>query len=417
MTEPENIVILGAGQAGLACAAALRRQGYRGALTIVGAENALPYQRPPLSKAILRGQTSPDSLALRSAAWFAEQHISLLSGLRATAIDRVAARLTLSDGRTVSWDRLVLATGAGARPLPPALGGDLAGVMTLRSLADAEKLRTALGCAQDLAIIGGGYIGLEIAAVARDLGKNVTLIERDERLLSRVAGPESAAWLQALHEAKGVRILTGVPGFTPVAEDGRIRALRLENGQEIPADLLVAGIGSLVDTDIAAAAGLRTGVAILCDAMGRTSDPRIWAAGDCAAFRQPDGSDLRLESVGHAIDSGELVARNLLGADEVYQPKPWFWSDQYDRKLQIAGLSRPGDHVVLRESVAEGRSHWYFRAERLVAVDALHAPLAFATGRRMLAEGISPDPRCLADPGLALRELLTARQPVMKAAH
>lgn len=407
MTKADCILILGAGQAAVACAAALRRGGFAGEITLAGDEPHAPYQRPPLSKAALRDGFLPESLALRSADWYAAQNITLRTRLRALSIDRAARKVRFTDGSSLPWDRLVLATGSQARPLPAEAGGDLAGVLSLRSLADAERLRAALARAEDLVIIGGGYIGLEIAAVARSMEKRVTLLERDGRILSRVAAPETSAWVQALHESHGLRILTRVAGFTPEAEAGRIRGLHLPGGERVVADLVVAGIGSLVETGLATQAGLQTGGgAVLCDAQGRTSDPDIFAIGDCADFDLGGPAPLRLESVGHAIDSGELVARNLLGAEEIYRPQPWFWSDQYDCRLQIAGLSQPGDEVVTRESPAEGRSHWYFREDRLVAVDALHAPQAFAIGRRLLALGHTPDRLSLSDPGTALRSLL-----------
>jgi len=398
----ERIVIVGAGQAGAAAAAALRAGGFDGSLTLIGAEPAPPYQRPPLSKACLKGEMARERLFLRPAAFWTEQGIDLRLGARATAIDRVARTVTVA-GAAIPWDALALTTGAVPRRLPAAIGGALDGVHAIRTLADVDALAPEFRPGARLLVVGGGYIGLEAAAVARQQGLEVTLVEAAPRILGRVAAAETAAWFAALHRARGVDLREGV-GIARLTGVDRLTGAVLTDGSRVAADLAVVGIGVDPDTALAAAAGLPCDGGIRVDAFGRTADPAIRAAGDCALvpFR---GGHVRLESVQNAIDGAEAVARNMLGAAEPYVPQPWFWSDQYEVKLQIAGLGAGHDRVVVRDA-AEGRSHWYFGADgALLAVDALGAPRAFMTARRLLAAGARPDPARVADPATDLRAL------------
>ena len=331
-----------------------------------------------------------DRLVLRGAEWWAEQGIELRLSETATAIDP-AARIVTTDRGQVGYDALALTLGAGPRRLPAAMGGDLPGVHVIRSLADVDALAPAMQPGRRLIVIGGGYIGLEAAAVARKLGLEVTLIEAAPRILGRVAAPETADMIRDLHRAHGVEILEGA-GISAIAGTDRATGVILSDGRHLPADLIVAGIGVTPETALAQAAGLTLDNGIATDERGRTSDPGIWAAGDCASFPW-QGARLRLESVGNAIDMAEAVADNILGAGRPYLPKPWFWSDQFDAKLQIAGLGSGYDRIVTRLGDGQhGGSVWYFRDGRLIAVDALNDARAYMIGKRLIDSGRSPDP-------------------------
>ncbi|MBZ9708599.1 FAD-dependent oxidoreductase [Mesorhizobium sp. ESP7-2] len=402
-----TVVIVGAGQAGLSAAEKLRANGFAGSLVLIGEEPHPPYQRPPLSKDYLLGELERDRLKLKPEDWYAKHQITLRLGTGVVAIDRAPRSLRFADGGTLAYDRLVLATGSRARTLPDAVSRGLAGIFTIRSLADIDRLREVFDKGGRLLVIGGGYIGLEIAAVARGHGMAVNVVEAADRLLARVASAETATAVEALHRSRGVSFHLGT-GVSELLGPDRVTGARLGDGTVIAADIVVAGIGGLPETALAGEAGLAIENGVAVDSHGRTDDPYIWAAGDCANFSLPEGG-LRMESVGNAIDSADLVARNIMGARQPYKPKPWFWSDQFDLKLQIAGLSRPGDMVVVRQGQGAGRSHWYFRENRLVAVDGLNAPRDYLVGKRLLAAAVSPDPAQLLDPAVALETL--ARSP------
>ncbi len=295
-------------------------------------------------------------------------------------------------GTAHPWDALVLATGAIPRRLPAAIGGDLPGVHVVRTLADVDRMAPDIRPGKHLLVVGGGYIG--------------TLIEAAPRILGRVAAPETAAAMRALHAAHGVTIREGT-GLVRLTGDTRVTGAILSDGTELAVDAVVAGIGVTPDTRLADAAGLTLDNGIAVDAQGRTSDPAILAAGDCASFPTPAGR-MRLESVGNAIDMGELVADTLLGHDTTYVPKPWFWSDQYDAKLQIAGLGSGADRIVVRPADVGAWSHWYYAGPRLIAVDALNDSRAYMVGKRLIEGGRSPDPAAIADPATDLKALLKA---------
>ncbi len=389
-----RIVIVGAGQAAASMAARLRAKGHDGEIVVIGAEPAAPYQRPPLSKAYLLGQMGLDRLVLRGDDWWRDQRIALRLGETARAVD-AARRVVATDRGEAAYDALALTTGAHARRLPAVMGGDLPGVHVIRSLADVDALAPQMRPGRRLIVIGGGYIGLEAAAVARKLDLSITLIEAAPRILGRVAAAETADMIRALHLAHGVRILEGT-GISRITGSDRATGVALTDGRELPADLIVTGIGVLPETDLAQTAGLALDNGIATDALGRTSDPAIWAAGDCASFPW-QGGRLRLESVGNAIDMAEAVADNILGADTPYQPKPWFWSDQFDAKLQIAGLGTGHDRIVTRPGDGQhGGSVWYFRDGRLIAVDALNDARAYMIGKRLIESGRSPAPDAIA---------------------
>ena len=389
-----KIVIVGAGQAAASLAARLRAKGHDGPVTLIGAEPVAPYQRPPLSKAYLLGQMGLDRLVLRSPEWWVDQGITLRLDETAQAIDP-AARMVRTDRAQVAYDVLVMTTGAHARRLPAAMGGDLPGVQVIRNLADVNALVPQMQPGRRLIVIGGGYIGLEAAAVARKLDLTVTLIEAAPRILGRVAAAETADMIRALHLAHGVEIMEGT-GISHITGRDRATGVALNDGRELPADLIVTGIGVLPETTLAQTAGLELDNGIATDDLGRTSDPAIWAAGDCASFPW-QGGRLRLESVGNAIDMAEAVDDNILAADRPYHPKPWFWSDQFDAKLQIAGLGAGHDRIVTRAGDGQhGGSVWYYRQGRLIAVDALNDARAYMIGKRLIEAGRSPDPDAIA---------------------
>ncbi|MDA0923996.1 MAG: FAD/NAD(P)-binding oxidoreductase [Proteobacteria bacterium] len=396
------MVVVGAGQAGAACVAKLRAEGFAGAITLIGAETVPPYQRPPLSKAYLLGEMTLDRLLLRPESYYREAGIDLMLGAEVQAINPLARQITL-DGQTITYDALVLTTGSVPRRLPAAIGGDLGGVHVVRGLRDVDAMALGMQAGRRTLIVGGGYIGLEAAAVARKRGMDVTLIEMAPRILQRVAAPETSDYFRALHSAHGVDIREGV-GLTRLVGAGHVTGAILSDGVELPCDMVIVGIGIAPDTALAEAAGLMIDNGIATDAQGRTSDPAIWAAGDCASFPYR-GVRIRLESVQNAIDQAEMVAHNILGANEPYHPEPWFWSDQYDVKLQIAGLNTGYDSVVLRDAGA-ARSHWYYAGDRLLAVDAMNDPRGYMIGKRLIAAGISPDPVVVADTAQDLKPLL-----------
>ncbi|PWJ22206.1 NAD(P)/FAD-dependent oxidoreductase [Jannaschia seohaensis] len=397
----DHIAVVGAGQAGASAVETLRKEGFAGRLTLWGDEPHLPYQRPPLSKAYLLGEMERERLYLRPRTFYDEHGVELHLGERVTALDPAARTLTHGGG-TEGWDAAILATGSAANTLPERCTAGLPGTRVIRTLADIDALAPEMVPGRRLLVVGGGYIGLEAAAVARKMGLEVVLVELSARLLSRVACEETAAWFRALHRDHGVDLREGV-GLDTLLGGGRIEGARLTDGTEIAVDLVLAGIGAHAVTDLAEAAGLTCANGVVVDEMGRTSAAGVWAAGDCAAFPWK-GDHVRLESVPHAIDHAQAVARNVLGAEAPYVAKPWFWSDQYEVKLQIAGLNTGFDRVVVREDA--GRSHWYYAGDRLLAVDAMNDPRAYMVGKRLIEAGRSPDPAAVADGSVPVKNLM-----------
>lgn len=398
-----HVVVIGAGQAGAALVARLRTQGHTGPVTLIGEEPAPPYQRPPLSKAYLLGEMEAERLWLRSAEFYAENDITLRLDRRVTAIDTAAKTVSLGS-ETIGYDELALTTGSIPRRLPAAIGGDLAGVYTVRTLADVDAMREEFTPGARVVIVGGGYIGLEAAAVAAKLGLKATVLEMAPRILQRVASPETSDYFRALHAGHGVEILEST-GLDRILGEDRVTGVRLKDGRELAADFVIVGVGVAPATALAEAAGIALDNGIACDEFGRTSEPHVWAAGDCASFPWKGGR-LRLESVGNAIDMAEAVANNMLGAEAPYVAAPWFWSDQYDCKLQIAGLNTGYDRIVTRGPEGEGVSFWYYGGDRLLAVDAMNDPRAYMVGKRLIEMGKSPDPAAVADLGTNLKALL-----------
>ncbi|WP_102224109.1 NAD(P)/FAD-dependent oxidoreductase [Acidimangrovimonas sediminis] len=403
-----GIVIIGAGQAGASLAAKLRATGFEGPLTLIGEEHQPPYQRPPLSKQYLLGEMELERLFLRSDAFYAEQKITLRLGKPVTRLDPAARTVTVG-GEVLGYDKLALTTGAVPRSLPADIGGELEGVHTVRTLDGIDAMAHEFRRGARLLVVGGGYIGLEAAAVAAKLGLKVTLIEAAPRILGRVACAETADYFRDLHTRHGVEIREGT-GLKRLLGEARVTGAEFTDGTRIEADFVIVGVGIRPETSLAEAAGLAVENGIRCDAQGLTSDPHIWAAGDCASFPGATGR-MRLESVGNAIDMGELVAANMLGADRAYDAKPWFWSDQYDVKLQIAGLGTGADRIVGRHDAnAEGggTSHWYYAGDRLLAIDAMNDPRAYMVAKRLIEAGRSPAPGIVADPATDLKALLKA---------
>lgn len=401
-----NVVIVGAGQAGAQAAYSLRQGGFAGDIDIVGEEGEAPYQRPPLSKAFLLGTMSAERLLLRPRDWYDANRVQLHLRRSATAIDRGLRRVHLDDGGTLDFDRLILATGSRPRPLPVA-GSGLAGVHDLRGIADVDRLRAALRPSARVVIIGAGYIGLEVAAVLRSLGLAVTVVEQAERVLARVTSPTISAFYAGEHRARGVAIATGAKVAEIAGADGAVAGVRLADGTLIPADLVLSAIGIVPDDDLARAAGLDCDHGIVVDHDARTSDAGIFAAGDCA--HRPlvhYGRHGRLESVHNAIEQGKLAAAAILDLPRPPLECPWFWSDQYDLKLQIAGLSQGHDHCVVRgDPAARKFAVFYFKGGRLLAVDAVNSAPEYIVAKRALEAGGGLDPDLVADLSLSMKEI------------
>ncbi len=399
-----GIVIIGGGQAGASLAEKLRAEGYEGRVAIIGAEPVPPYERPPLSKAYLKGEMAEERLYLRPRAIYEDRGIELRLGAPVDAIDPGARTVTVG-GESIAYDQLALTVGSIPNRLPAAIGGELDGVFTVRNLADIDAIRPRFVKGARVLVIGGGYIGLEAAAVAATLGLKVTLVEMARRILGRVAARETADAIRAEHSAHGVDIREGT-GLARLKGEGAVTGAELSDGSELSIDFAIAGTGIRPDTKLAEAAGIVCENGIATDEFGQTSHPGIWAAGDCASFPYGNGR-LRLESVQNAIDQAETVARNMLGAGVPYRPTPWFWSDQYGLKLQIAGLNIGYDQVVTRPGET-GQSFWYFREGSFLAVDAINAPRDYMVGKRLLEMGKPIHPDQVADPATDLKALLRA---------
>ena len=409
MTAP-GIVIVGAGQAGVQAAEALRAGGYESSITLLGDEPHGPYHRPPLSKAWLAGEMDAAQLVMRAPEMLARKGIELRTGVTVQGIDRDAKTLQLADGSALPYTGLVLATGATPRALPLP-GGDTAGVLPLRSRADASAIaeRMAVCIEQDLPIvvIGGGFIGLEVAATARKKGARVTVLEAAPRLLGRVLAPVLSDWYASLHRGHGVQLILNAQVAGIEADANGVSGVKLADGSVLPAGLVVVGIGVAANDQLARDAGLECDRGIVVDACGRTSDPAIVAAGDCTARRLADGSLLRLESVQNATEQGKSAAAALLGQDRPFTATPWFWSDQYDRKLQMAGLSTGADAWAVRGDMAGGSfSVYHFQGDRLLAVDSVNAAKDHLQARKLLDAGVSPTPWQAGDVSFDLGGLL-----------
>lgn len=406
-----GIVIIGAGQAGVQTAESLRAGGYQGSITLLGDEPHGPYHRPPLSKAWLAGEMDGAQLVMRAPEMLARKNIELRTEVKVAAIDRAAKQVLLVDGSALPYSGLVLATGSTPRSLPLP-GGNAAGVHALRSRDDADAISARLAlCAErqlPVVVIGGGFIGLEVAATARKKGLEVTVLEAAPRLLGRVLAPALSDWYAALHRSHGVKLVFDARiAALETGADGAVSGVRLADGSLLPAGLVVVGIGVNANDGLAQAAGLECERGIVVDACCRSSDPAIVAAGDCTARRLADGSLIRLESVQNATEQGKSAAAALLGQERPFTATPWFWSDQYDKKLQMAGLSGGADQWAVRGDMAGASfSVYHFRANQLIAVDSVNAAKDHLQARKLLDAGISPTPEQATDSGFDLGGLL-----------
>ena len=398
-----HIVVVGGGQAGSSLVVKLRNLGFDGGITLIGEEVVPPYQRPPLSKAYLLGDMALERLFLRPEAFYSENGIDLRLGQKVQAIDTANKTVTVGDD-ILHYDQLALTTGSVPNRLPASIGGALDGVHVVRDLADVDVMGPRFTAGARVLIVGGGYIGLEAAAVAAKKGLHVTLVEMADRILQRVASAETSNYFCALHQSHGVDIREGC-GLDRITGTDRVEGAILSDGTELELDFVVVGVGIRPATELAEMAGVDLENGIKTNSLGQTSDPSIWAAGDCASFPL-NGVQMRLESVGNAIDQAELVAENMLGAGKDYVPKPWFWSDQFGTKLQIAGLSTGYDTIITRKGEGSAVSFWYFAAGKLLALDAMNDPRSYMVGKRLIEMGKSPDPAAIANPETNLKDLL-----------
>lgn len=404
-----NVVIVGSGHAGVSVAFKLRTLGFKGTITVIGEDIYLPYHRPPLSKKFIANLADEGRLYLKPKSQYSSEQIDLRLDCRVNAIHRSKKQIELADGQRIHYDTLVLATGARARTLSEEQGGRAQNIHTLRSLSDAKRIRDAFTQNKNLLVVGGGYIGLEMAAVARSLGLQVTLIEREHRILGRVAAAQTAAHFKTLHQQHGVRVLEGVGLKYLEQSNDRVEKAGLSDGTVIDVDVVVVGIGVIPDVKLAQEAGLKVANGIVVDHAGRTSDTAIYAVGDCASFTFREQM-IRLESVQNAVDMAEVVGRSITGESASYDCQPWFWSDQYATKLQIAGLNSGYTHVAVRKKNDSSLSIWYFDRKRLIAVDAINDAKSFMTARRWLSSGQSPDLGELANESLELSTLTLSEQ-------
>ncbi|MFT6672154.1 MAG: 3-phenylpropionate/trans-cinnamate dioxygenase ferredoxin reductase subunit [Afipia broomeae] len=406
--DKNGVVIVGACQAGFQVACSLRSGGYAEPIILLGAESYAPYQRPPLSKAFLKNESEAAGLAFRQAAFYADQRIEFVGSAVVSEIDLTRRVANTRGGAGYKFDQIVLATGARARKLPVP-GGDLDAVITLRSLDDAIALNERLAMSTDVVIIGGGFIGLEVAATAASLGRKVTILEERGRLMGRAVAPAISEFFLQVHRSKGITVLLNSRAASIEQVDGRVVAVQAADGQRIPADLVIVGVGVEARQELADAAGLATDRGIVVDDCGRASLDGVYAAGDNTRHPHPFGvADTSvIESVQNAVDQAKSVAGAILGQSIPHGAVPWFWSDQGDVKLQIAGLSGPGDEIVMRGDPEEGRfSAMHFRQGRLVAIDSVNSPADHMSGRKLIAQHVRISPAALADVQQPLKSFL-----------
>jgi 3-phenylpropionate/trans-cinnamate dioxygenase ferredoxin reductase subunit len=402
----QSVVIIGTGLAGLTVADTLRSEGHTGAITMVGAEAVDPYHRPPLSKGFLLGTTGEAQLAMRPRGAIEKKDIRILQNVSATAIDRETRQVHLSDASRLPYDRLALCTGSRARTiLVP--GTDLPGVHTLRTMEDAKAIGDALDATTNVVVVGGGFIGLEVASVVRAKGKNVTVIEGMDRLMARVMGKEISQYFLELHQARGASVVTSAAVVEMEEQGGRVSAVRTADGTRFPADLVLVGIGVIANAELAQSAGLEVHGGIVVDDCSRTADPRIVAAGDCTVRRLDNGDFRWLESINNAVEQGRSAACAILDKARPFLSAPWFYSDQYDIKLQMVGLSQGSDRTVVRGSIADNKfSVFYFRRDQLIAVDTVSYPVEHILLRKLFDRQKLPTPDQAGDTNFDLKSLL-----------
>jgi len=403
----QKVVIVGAGQAGYSAAARLRELDPGTDITIVGEEPHFPYQRPPLSKKYVTGEMTADRLLLRPQEWYGENNVTCLTGSPVTNINRNENSIQLENGQLLEYSTLLLTTGCRPRNLPAAIGGELEGVFAIRSISHVDALTKKIKPGGTVLVVGGGYIGLEAASVFNKLGMKVHVLEMAERILQRVAGKETSGFVRSLHNSHGVEIheSTGLKFLS--GQNGHVTSATFDDGTSLNIELALVGIGVVPNCELAESAGLVCDNGINVDQHCRTNDPNIYAAGDCSNF-EFQGKRIRLESVQNAIDQAICAATNIAGEKKSYQPTPWFWSDQYDLKLQIAGLNTGYDQTIVRPGTREGtQSVWYFRESEFVSVDSMNDPRAYMVGKKLLETGGRITPEQAADVGVDLKMLLT----------
>lgn len=402
----QHIVIAGGGQAAVTCIMRLRALGHEAKVTLVTNESYLPYQRPPLSKQYLKAEMTLEQLIFQPAAWYQQQQVDVMLETALAAIHPHDHKITLSNGGQLGYDKLVLTLGAIPLRLPAAIGGDLDNVFTIRDVPDVDAIANVLKARSRVLIVGGGYIGLEAAAVTRQTGAEVTLLESRERILARVASEQTAAYFTAIHRGQGVDIRTSASLAELEGKEGKVVAARLSDGESIAVDLVLVGIGIRPNSELAGQAGLGIDNGILVNEYCQTSNDDIYAAGDCASFSRSN-EVIRLESVQNANAQSEVIAQNLCGNSKTNTTTPWFWSDQYDVKLQIAGLNNGFDQIVERVGEKPGaRSFWYYRDGQLIAVDAINEPGAFSVARRALDLGKNISQDEVADQYIPLKQIM-----------
>ncbi|MFT3754417.1 MAG: FAD-dependent oxidoreductase [Pseudoxanthomonas sp.] len=411
-TEQFDVVVVGAGQAGSELASSLRQQGFAGSIALLGDEPWLPYRRPPLSKGFLSGADTQESLFIRAQAFYDKQDIHCRTGIGVESIDRAAKRLRLFDGSMIEYGKLALATGG--RPRRLALqGADHANVHCIRSIADIVHLQAHFLPGKKLVVIGGGYIGLEAAAVGIKMGLDVTVVETAPRVLARVTAPEISAFYERVHRNHGAKLLTGV-GVHSLDGDTQVEAVTLVDGTRLPADVVIVGIGLIPNTELAEVAGIAVENGIVVDAQTRTSDPDIVAAGDCTFHDNVFyGRRMRLESVSNAVDQARIAAATLAGKQVAYDAVPWFWSDQYDLKLQMVGLSQGYDQLVVRGNIdGESFCAYYLKDGVVISADAVNRAPDFILAKRLVAGRVVVAPEQLADEGFDLKTLFAPKSTV-----
>jgi 3-phenylpropionate/trans-cinnamate dioxygenase ferredoxin reductase component len=402
-----SIVIIGAGHAAAQLAVSLRQEGWQGTITMIGNEPYLPYQRPPLSKAFLSSDKSIDELLIRTPEFYHKQQINLLHHM-VTQIDRVAQTVRLDDGECIVYDQLAICTGARVRRLAVD-GHQLAGVFYIKTIDDVLALKQQMGAARHAVVIGGGYIGLETAAVLRQHGLSVDVLEAEERILKRVTAPAVSAFYSRIHAEQGVRIHTHKSVAKLIGHDGAVAQVLCQDGSSFAADLVIVGIGVLPNVELAQQAGLQVEHGICIDAYCRTSDPRIVAAGDCVQyFNAHYQRTVRVESIPSANDQAKIAASSLCGGHKRFESLPWFWSDQYDLKLQIAGLNQGYDQIYVRGNLDNGHSVaiFYYQQGRMIAADCINRPQEFMLSKRVIGTALAIDPSQLVDESIAVAALL-----------
>ena len=409
------IVIVGGGHAGGQAAASLRQEGYEGSVTIVTEENYIPYQRPPLSKEYLSGEFDVNKVYLRPEKFYETKGIEIRTGLTVNEINRKEHELICNDKTVIRYEKLLLATGARARTLDIA-GSELSGIHSLRTIKDVDAIRVDMAKADSVTIIGGGYIGLEVAAVAIEAGKQVTVLEMEDRILERVATPEMSQFYYELHRGKGVNILTNCTANSFQGNGGEVSSVHCSNGLEVASDLVIVGVGIVPNVEIAENAGIKTSNGILVNEYCLTSDPHIFAAGDCTNHPNPLlERRLRLESVPNAMEQARVASANMLISIEkpnapellkAYASIPWFWADQYNLKFQMVGFPTDSDEVVTRGNVeSEHFANFYFTDNAVIAADAINSPREFMLAKQLIGKTV--DKSALADPNVDLKTLAT----------